>query len=268
MFLGRNPNVDPVTGAFEILNLTPGSYTVSAQLPLEVVPQPSAAAPIRVTNSNIENLILTLQTPVSAAGRIVVENQPIASAPNLDGMRISFWPPGTAGDAPYAMAAAPDGKFEVRGLRDGEYAVKIESVPPGFYVKSLQYEQRDLLANPLIFIGPRTGTFEMTLRAAAGQVAGVVADAQSQPVSGIQTFLIPVQRNRIDLYRIATTDPQGRFSLAGVAPGDYQVFCWEAAEGGAPFDPDFLKQYEQQGLSVRVEESSNLALNVEVIPAP
>jgi hypothetical protein len=266
--VGRAANLDPVTGTFEMPNLTPGSYTVSVQFPSDVVAQPTAAASIRIVNSNIENLILTLQTPVSASGLIIVEDQPIASVPNLDGMSLSFSPKIVAGDAPFTMAAAPDGKFEVRGLRDGEYAVKIERVPPGFYVKSLQYEQRDILANPLTFIGPRTGTFEMTLRAAAGRVAGLVTDAQSQPVSGIQAFLIPVQRNRIDLYRIATTDPQGRFSLAAVAPGDYEIFSWETAESGAPYDPDFLKQSERQGLSVRVEESSNLTLNVKVIPAP
>jgi hypothetical protein len=36
----------------------------------------------------------------------------------------------------------------------------------------------------------------------------------------------PARRNNPALYRTATTDDKGHFTLRGVAPGDYTAFAW------------------------------------------
>jgi hypothetical protein len=79
--------------------------------------------------------------------------------------------------------------------------------------------------------------------------------------------LFPNQRSRVDLYRPGTTDQNGRFSLANIPPGSYKVFSWEAGDTNAIYDPEFLKQYEQQGKTVLVTESSNQNVEVRMIPA-
>jgi hypothetical protein len=78
---------------------------------------------------------------------------------------------------------------------------------------------------------------------------------------------IPVQRNRTFDYRTAVADRSGRYSMTGLAPGDYQIFSWEAIDSGAHYDPDFLKRHETRGTTVRVTESSAQSVDITVIPA-
>jgi hypothetical protein len=69
------------------------------------------------------------------------------------------------------------------------------------------------------------------------------------------------------LFRTATTDSAGRFSLTGIAPGDYSLFSWEALESFAYFDDDVLGRSEAAGTSVRVAESSTATVQITIIPA-
>ena len=49
------------------------------------------------------------------------------------------------------------------------------------------------------------------------------------------------------LVKSAITDQNGRFTFRGVSPGNYKIFAWEGLETNAYFDPEVLRQYEQQG---------------------
>ncbi len=61
-------------------------------------------------------------------------------------------------------------------------------------------------------------------------------------------------RKRYDLFRQATSDATGRIRLDNVVPGDYKLFAWEVVESNAWTDPDFLRNYENNGVAVRVGE--------------
>jgi hypothetical protein len=69
------------------------------------------------------------------------------------------------------------------------------------------------------------------------------------------------------LFRTATTDGSGRFSLTGIPPGDYSLFSWEALESFAYFDENILRQSEAAGTSVRIAESSTTTVQATIIPA-
>ncbi len=165
---------------------------------------------------------------------------------------------------PLATPVAPDGTFQVVGLREGEY--RVEFNVSGYYTKSIQYGGDDILRNPFTFSGS-SGTFEVVVRQGAAQINGTVTDAGSQPATGLPVYLVPALRNRADLFRRSVSDQNGHFTFANLPPGEYKVFSWEAIENGSPFDPDFMKQYEQQGKIVQVRESSSQNVDVRVIPA-
>ena len=81
------------------------------------------------------------------------------------------------------------------------------------------------------------------MKAAAAQVEGVVLDAKQQPAKGALVALIPdaTRQSRISLFKTVRTDDNGRYSIQGIAPGDYSLYAFEDIDSGAYLDPDFIK---------------------------
>jgi hypothetical protein len=285
---------DPATGTFELQNVEPGEWAVTVTVPTtaaDVLPlpagpldpaalaarqaqqasRPSGSVPVKVEDKDVEGLVITLSNGVNTTGRITVEGQQLSSIPNLDRLRFNLAPLTTMINqpAPVVFPPAADGSFQVVGLRQTEYRAQFPAAAvPGLYVKSITYGGADILNNPLKFSGSGSGTFDVVLRPGAVQVTGSVTDAKSQPVTGIQVALVPAQRTRTDLFRTALTDQSGRFTMPNIPPGEYKLFSWEAIDNAAYFDPEVLKQYDQQGKALQVTEGSNPNVEVKLIPAP
>jgi hypothetical protein len=165
--------------------------------------------------------------------------------------------------APGIVAA--DGGFQLAGVREGEFMVVVNPLSPGFYVKSIRYGGSDILNTPFKFSGSSSGAMDVIVRSGTARLSGVVSDARSQAISGVQAVLVPEQRNRTDLYRTAMTDATGRFNFTNVTPGQYRIFSWEAFESGMQFDPDLLKKSEQQGRLIHLAEGSDQNVDVKII---
>ena len=80
-------------------------------------------------------------------------------------------------------------------------------------------------------------------------------------------MLVPASRNRLDLYRTATSDQNGHFTFANVPPGDYKILAWEDVPRGAYTDPAFLKNYEDRGRAITIDKGENESVQIAVIPA-
>ena len=80
-------------------------------------------------------------------------------------------------------------------------------------------------------------------------------------------MLVPdLNRESTELFKTASTDRSGRFTLQGITPGEYKVFAWEALEAYGYFDPELLRRSETLGTSVRVGEFSKQEIQVRFIP--
>jgi hypothetical protein len=168
-----------------------------------------------------------------------------------------------------------EGTFRFDNLLPGDYRVGFSAASmfapmPEYYIKEARLEQTDVLSQPLQ-IGERISagaTLTLVLSPNVGQVEGSVINDQQQPVAGVQAVLIPDSaRDRADLYKAATTDQYGRFTIRAVAPGDYKLFAWEILETFGYFDAELVKKSEAFGVAVRVRESSRVQADVKAIPA-
>jgi hypothetical protein len=101
---------------------------------------------------------------------------------------------------------------------------------------------------------------------ACGLIEGTIIDKELKPMQGIQAVLIP-DRERRNLYKFATSEQNGRFTMRAIAPRDYKLFAWEDLEPGAYNDPDFLPKYEALATPVKLSELSKAAVELRVIPA-
>jgi hypothetical protein len=266
---------DPSTGAFEFQDVAPGSYAVQVSVrdPASYgasLPVPYAQVIANVTNSDIEGVALMLSTGVSMNGHFSAEEQVTPALP-LSNLRLQLKPAGEGiasfcCTAPLSPGTAVDGTFRLEGVRSGEYRASV-TLPSDKYLKFARYNQIDILNQPWQFSeSDPVGMLEVVIGTKPAQVDGSVVDVRQQAILGTSVVLIPAHRDRTDLFKMTTSDPNGHFLFAGVSPGEYKVFAWEAIEPFAWFDAEFMKQYEQQGLVIHAVESGRETVQLKMIP--
>jgi hypothetical protein len=255
----------PATGAFEVRDVVPGSYT------LQVGSQSTVARlPLTVMN-NIDGLAVVLIGTFSVAGHVAIDGKLDYSG--VDRVRVQLRAANSATlSSPGTTAVALDGTFRFDNVAAGEYRVGITPATgaPDYFVKDARFDRNDVLNQPLVLSSSTQGgsSLEIVISPNAGQVEGAVSDEKLQPMAGVQVVAIPDRyRDRPELFKAATTDQTGHFAIRGIPPGDYRLFAWEALENFAYFDPDLIKQVESLGRPLHVGESSMQNVDLRVIPA-
>ena len=260
----RNPIYNAATGAFELRDVLPGPYLLFAN-----TLGGAARTSVEVVNANIEGVLLTVNAGINIIGHIAVEG----GGPSPTAARAQLRPmvegsPTLVGNLPGIEDVAPDGTFVVHNVLPGLYRIAPPALPE-FYARQMRLDGIDALNQPVEVTqrGQDFPTLDILLSPNVSQIEGTVTDARMQPVPGVRVVLIPgANRDRAELYKTATADQAGRFTIRGVAPGDYKLFAWENLEGNGYFDTDFLRRSESSGKPVRVTESSKQSANLQVIP--
>jgi len=73
--------------------------------------------------------------------------------------------------------------------------------------------------------GPDPPTVNIVLSTNVGQIDGTVDDARLLPFAGAQVVLIPEQFRDRAVHKTAASDQEGRFTLRGIAPGNYKLYA-------------------------------------------
>ncbi len=260
-------------GTFQIRDVLPGSYWVQGLAAGNAGQGTrgglSAAVAVDVSESDAEGVTLVFTPGISISGHLSTEDgASISSLPDYRRMRVSMTPMTSRGPLIPNLAAqiSADGSFHIEDLQPDDYKVSVSPAPSGVYLKEVRLGQFDIM-NGVSINGPVSGSLEVLLSPKAGQIAGTIVDSRRNPVRNIEAVLIPRDRGRHDLYRTATSDQDGRFSIPTVVPGDYKLFAWEDIEPFAYMDLDFLRKYEGLGVDVKTSESQTVAVNANVIPA-
>jgi hypothetical protein len=135
------------------------------------------------------------------------------------------------------------------------------------YIAAAKYGGHDALSEGLVIDGTPPNPLEITVDI-GGTVTGTVRNAMDEIVADSRVVLIPAQNHRgnLLLFKTASTDQYGKFSIRGVAPGDYGVIAWEDVEPGAWMNAEFLKDFESRAVRVSVLGTSIANTDIRVIP--
>ena len=277
-FFSSGTAYNPADGTFEFRDVASGSYLIRAQLPFNArfepgqppPPPPTATAPIDVAG-DVNGVVLTFVAPTSISGRMRIEGEPL---PQNFRASVNLRPAvlgGFAGPSPRPSQANADGTFNIEGVVPGEYRVtanlQFGSSQMNLYVKEVRFGSTDVLTHSMVVTGPTSDALEVVFGKNAGQVSGTVRADSQQLVSSAQVVLVPGQRDRHDFYKFAISSQNGQFRFPSVPPGTYKIFAWENVEQFSWFDPAVLARYEAQAMPVTINESSNVTLDLRVIPA-
>ncbi len=262
----RFDSADRRTGEFELKAVLPGSYVVIASARGEGE-RLFARYPVEVGNSDIEGLNLVLGPGLRVDGEVRFETEPPADT-SLDEIRVLLRPtePMSGGGSD---RVSESGSFAIEGLAPSQYLVSVSGLPADGYLKQARYGDQDVLAAGLDLGQGSGSTLRLLISMNGGRVEGAVRNKDGKAVPGATVALVPEpdRRDREDLYRSATTDQYGRFTLRGIAPGEYKLFAFEDIEPGAYQDPAFLEPYEDQGEKVELDAGGRQAVELTAIVA-
>jgi hypothetical protein len=227
---------------------------------------------------DLAGLTVSLQPGYEIPGYVQVEDSSQADLGAL-GVTASAAAPYTimiAGRAPVTFGTrvegkvAADGKFVLSGVFADATRLTVSGLPDGFYVKSIQMGDQEVLESGLDLANGPGGAIRITLSGKAATVSGSISDADEKPVGGATVVLIPKpekRRSSSQFLKTARADQQGRFTIKGVDPGDYKAYAWEDVENMAWLDPEFLKPVESKGVALTVDPSGQHQLQLKAIAA-
>jgi hypothetical protein len=133
-------------------------------------------------------------------------------------------------------------------------------------VKSVRLGDADVLAEGLHLNGPVSQLLDVVVSLHGAEVEGTVTDGRAA-AANVVVVAVPdgANRGRSDLYKRASTDAQGRFTITGLAPGGYTFFAWDDLERGSWESPEFMRAFEGRGRFVRLREGKNDSIELNVI---
>jgi hypothetical protein len=259
-FGGRNYN--PATGVVEFHNVLPGPYVITAQASAD-----SGLAAVTVADSDIDNVVIPVSPYASIAGRFRVDGE-LPSTEARQNLQVQLLP-GAISNAPLTPTTRrmdADGAFTLETVTSGEYHVAVRGLPASGYIKQARLGGVDVLNAPLRWTPSAPNLLEVLIALDGREIQGTIVDEQSQPAPLAAVVLVPEgARHRWDLFKVATADRNGRFTISGAAPGAYKLFAWESIEPNAWFDADLLARSEPKGTPAQVSESAIENVTVRII---
>jgi protocatechuate 3,4-dioxygenase beta subunit len=281
--------LDKERGTFEFRSVAPGAYTVVAQWwNREHDKSFQDQVDVEAAAADVDGLLLTIGPGQELPGSLLVEGGRLGkkesseaagsarastrsggAALDASELRVSLRPPGQFMVWREASGQVKeDGTFRIQNVYRGEFQVSVWRLPDDIYLKSARLEGEDVLEKGLTVTGELLrGELEVVVSARGGRIEGSV-EKDGLPFSGAFVALVPEERRRqrSELFKNTTTDQYGRFTLRGIAPGEYKLFAWEEIEPGAHRDPDFLRWFEDEGKAIRVEEGARLTVELPALP--
>jgi hypothetical protein len=278
--VASRPDLQP-DGSYLISRLPPGAYEVFVQIatPPQVQPRVVTHAgkfPVNIGRSDEDLGTVAIRATVPVSGKIVA-TETLPSTFDVKRLTLTFRPldmPATAGMSIRGNSNPPgfndDGSFTVPNLAAARYQITLTGLPNDTYLVGARSSGRDVFDSGYVVSGDQS-PLEVLVGGpgSVGVVEGAVVNVRGEPMPGSTVVLVPPADRRVNpsAFRTTTTDQQGNFSIRSVLLGDYKVMAWEDVEPGAFMDPEFLKDYETRGETLRVQKGTQNTVAVRIIPA-
>lgn len=165
-------------------------------------------------------------------------------------------------------------QWELRILEPGRYWVQAQPFPPA-YISSISSGGVDLAANPLIIVpGTDPAPIDITLRNDGGTITGEIPSL-SQTLTGgasagvqqpqVWIYAIPLFPTASDL-STGFLRPDGAFTIAGLAPGSYQVIACDTPQEDIDFHSAAgLAAWAGKGQTVTLDPGGSAHVDLTVV---
>lgn len=251
-------------GSFEIPEVVPGEYTVMAFFGDEGKFY-SAQEDVDVADADINGVGITIGPGTTFPGRVVWDGKPSLEQESVFVRMVPvqgdfFWGGGARVEA--------DGQFTLKDVPQGSFRLELDGISKDCYVKQIRQGESTISDDLLRVSRGSSGNLEIMVSSRGARIEGSVSSEDHLTASGVWVVAVPDESERKlkRLYKSFTSDQYGRFTLRGLAPGTYKLFAWDGIQEGEWQDPDFLKAYEDKGMSLSVSDEAMQAVELQLIP--
>lgn len=269
------------TAPFTANGILPGIYDLYGRIndPRGSQGQGGAAnawghATIEVRDKDIDSIALVVHPSVDVKG-VMTMNGGVFNGQANPGIKVSLQPDGSTAKFPnyqgvQGRAQSPDyqGLFAIPGVAEGAYRVQILNLSKNEYIEEIR-QGGQLVFDSGIQVGEKTpDLIEVMVNTNGGTIEGNVMTADHKPSVSSTVVLIPdaSHRQNTTLFKVATTDAMGHYSIRGIRPGNYSLLAWQSVPVGAYLNPGFLSKYEGRTKLVNVAPQSTNTEELTVIP--
>jgi hypothetical protein len=165
---------------------------------------------------------------------------------------------------------ARDGTFAMEGLPVSRFLVGFTALPEDVYVKSIKFNDSEILHSPLDLTSSTGGSLTITLSNQPATIAGSVRDPQGGAVKGMPVALWPKEVDHGDPsegIRRAVTDQNGTYRFAALPPGEYYVAAFPGVEQGLLKSHEFVSKFNRDADPVVIAEGGNSTVDAKLVPS-
>lgn len=246
-------------GSFAFANVPQGVYVLTATDMDGVTP---AAPPltVNVATQNVEGVVLKPKSTGELAGTVSMS---VAGTPLPPGVQVILEAVDSLMPRPPRTVVGDDGKFLLKNLAAGHYIVHVV-MPENLYTHSVRYRGFDVSENGFEFGGGIPAPLLISLSASGAVVSGIVRGVDGNPMPGAVVALAPLLR-RYSRFKETTTDQNGEYVIAGVAPGEYKIYAWDQIETGAYQNAEWLRRFALKGRAVAARPQGHETVSLKAI---
>jgi beta-lactamase regulating signal transducer with metallopeptidase domain len=267
-------SADGLSGTFEVRDVLPGEYYLVPRV-TQILPTGAGIFNINrilvdIRDRDVTGLAIELVPSESVNGILTIDGH----APGNVTVRVAIGAVGNPSPTYQGISAravipkADDGTFTIANIPQSRYRVEMGAgLPPDLYVADVRLNASSVFDSGFEVGREPLAPLQVALRSGAGTVEGVVRDGTNKPVPNATVVVVPPEARRESrvLYKTATSDASGRFTVRGVAPGSYKLFAFEGLAGGEFYNSRFLSKHEFRGKSINVGQGGTTTESLTVI---
>jgi hypothetical protein len=267
-------SADGLRATFEVSNVLPGHYYLVPRVTQQV---PTGAGifninrvAVDIDDKDVTGLAIELVPSRNVEGTLTIDGH----APGNTTVRVALSAVGNPSPTYQGITAravipkADDGTFTILNIPQTRYLAEMGAgLPPDLYISDIRLGPISVFDSGFEVGRESLPPLQVSLQSGAATIEGVVRDGSNKPMPNATVVVIPPEARRENraLYKTATTDAAGKYTVRGIAPGNYKIFAFEGIEGGEFYNARFLSKHEFRGKPITAAQGGRSTEALTVI---